>query len=228
EELLDDERREPERELVDEEEPRPAEQRAADRAHLLLAAGELPGRPRGALAKARQKREDPREVLRDAVPIPTQVGALEEVVPDREAREEAPALRHLDDAGPDDLVGAGPGQVAAVEPDRSRPRREQVRDRVQEGRLARAVAAEQRDELARADLERHAPENLDAAVSGRQIPNLEQRRPAPAHAVLPSRPARARRAYRSPGYAGMTSGLSAIWEGVPSAIVRPSWSTTTR
>ena len=62
-ELLDDERREPERELVDRERARLGHQRAADRDHLLLA----PGRsPRGAVAQLvelRQQRVDPLQPL---------------------------------------------------------------------------------------------------------------------------------------------------------------------
>ena len=69
-ELLDDERREPERELVDGEQARLGHQRAPDRDHLLLAAGRLSGWPLAQLAQLRQQRVDAFEPLADSAPSP--------------------------------------------------------------------------------------------------------------------------------------------------------------
>src|ERR1039457_2459028 len=63
EDLLDDERRQTERRLVQEQKTRPAHQRPRDRQHLLLAAGKRSAALGRALLEAGKKCEDAREVL---------------------------------------------------------------------------------------------------------------------------------------------------------------------
>ncbi len=98
--------------------------------------------------------------------------------------EDAPALGHLDDPDRDDVVGGHGGQVAAVEDDLSAARPQQSAHRVQHRRLARAVGADERDDLAVIDGQRDATQGLDVAVVGVQVGDLEQRhvRPCPAPA----------------------------------------------
>src|SRR6266545_148924 len=55
---LDDDRREPERQLVDQEDEGTAQQRGADGEHLALAAGEIPGELTSALGEHREEVED--------------------------------------------------------------------------------------------------------------------------------------------------------------------------
>ena len=62
ENLPRDQRREPERRLVEQQQPRPAHQRARDRQHLLLAAGQRAAALVQALLQPRKQREDPREI----------------------------------------------------------------------------------------------------------------------------------------------------------------------
>ena len=62
-----------------------------------------------------------------------------------------------------------------VEADRALARRRQPRDRAQRRRLAGAVRADQRDDLALLDLERDALERLDVPVEGVDVLELEQR-----------------------------------------------------
>src|SRR3989441_3766414 len=64
EDLADDERREPERGLVQEQEPRPQHERTRDGEHLLLAAGEAPGDLAPPLTEHRKVVVDSREVAR--------------------------------------------------------------------------------------------------------------------------------------------------------------------
>ena len=59
-----------------------------------------------AFLEARKEREDALEVLLDALGVAPQIDALQEVLLHGQAREEAPALRHVDDARADDLVRA--------------------------------------------------------------------------------------------------------------------------
>ena len=67
EHLVDPHRREPQRWLVEDQQPRFGHQRAADREHLLLSAGERAGALRGPLLQPRKYGEDalhvPRAVL---------------------------------------------------------------------------------------------------------------------------------------------------------------------
>ena len=56
EDLLDQDRREPERRLVEQQEPRPGHQRPADREHLLLAARQRAALLVGPLAEPREQR----------------------------------------------------------------------------------------------------------------------------------------------------------------------------
>src|SRR6266851_4855691 len=63
EDLLDDERREAERGLVEQQEARPTHQRAADRQHLLLAAGERAAALALAPLEDGKEREDAAQIL---------------------------------------------------------------------------------------------------------------------------------------------------------------------
>ena len=63
EDLLDDERRQAERRLVEQQEARPAHQRARDREHLLLAARQRAAALALALLEDREQREDALEIL---------------------------------------------------------------------------------------------------------------------------------------------------------------------
>src|ERR1035438_3200311 len=65
EQVIHHERRQPERQLVDQEEPRAAHEPAPDRAHLLLAARKTSRELTGPLLEAREKREDAFKVLLD-------------------------------------------------------------------------------------------------------------------------------------------------------------------
>ena len=71
----------------------------------------------------------------------------------RHAREDAAALRRLRDAQPRDLVGRQARDVVPVEHDRALARARIAEDRHHQGRLAGAVGADQRDDLAVGDVD---------------------------------------------------------------------------
>jgi len=74
------------------------------------------------------------------------VGHEVEVVDDGEAREDRPALGHVAEAATGEVVRRRSGHVDTVELDGATTGMEQARAHPQQGGLARAVAAEQRDD----------------------------------------------------------------------------------
>src|SRR4051812_47338531 len=125
---LDDRRREPLGRLVHDQEPRVGEQRAADREHLLLAAGELhPAVP----APLGQTWEQLVHGIRRPALIAAPRRRHPQVLVDGQRREQPPPLRHVADASAGHLVGRAPDQLLPVELDGpGRVRRADLHDRV--------------------------------------------------------------------------------------------------
>src|SRR2546425_6401556 len=111
EDLADDDRGEAERGLVEHEQARPGDQRAAEREHLLLAARERAGRLCAPLAELREVAEHPRGVVLEAVAAAARVGAEAEVLPDGELADDPAPLGYVRDSEPGDRLGS-----AAVDP----------------------------------------------------------------------------------------------------------------
>jgi hypothetical protein len=89
--------------LVEQQEPRPAHQGAADCQHLLLAARQRAAALLAPLGEAREHGEHALEVVLE-VRRAGDGGTHLQVLVDAHAREDAPALRHLRHAAPDDLL----------------------------------------------------------------------------------------------------------------------------
>ncbi len=174
---LHHQRRETERGLVQHHHLGVGQQRPADRQHLLLAprqrAGELP-QP---LAQPWEQADDEVEPLGPPGKGPAIDAAQQQIVAHRHLRKHQPAFRHLRDAELDDLVRRHVGKVLAVEFQRAAGGPDQPADAVNERALAGVVGAEQGHHLALLDLQRHAIENLPAAVSGGQGRDLKHRVP---------------------------------------------------
>ena len=152
EQLVDHDRREADRGLVDQHQLRLEQQRAGDLQHLLLAAGERRGlraRPCGAAPGSGPSRRQcaPRGRSRGR----RHHGAELEIVPHRQLGEDVAALRHVGDAAPDQRARRQVGDVGAVEADAARARRQHAEHGLEHGRLAGAVRADHRgDGAARA------------------------------------------------------------------------------
>src|SRR5438067_3201218 len=140
---LDQRRREPQRGLVEEDQPRARHQRARDREHLLLPAGERARRLPPPLGEDREVGRDALEVVLHLAAVTADVGAHLEVFPHGQVREDAAALGAVGDAGPEDRGGGGAVDRRAVEDDAPARRPEQPGDRAQRRRLARAVRADE-------------------------------------------------------------------------------------
>src|SRR5262249_49492419 len=119
---------------------------------LLLAARERGRLAAQALADARKARQ----YLADALveqPARERDAAELEVVQHRERAEQVASLRHECHAEREHLARRGACDVAPVEPDGTRARREQPEERLERGRLAGAVGADEKRDLAVARLE---------------------------------------------------------------------------
>src|SRR5262245_32721272 len=167
-------RRQPLRRLVHQEHARIAHQRAADRQHLLFAAGERAGELRVTLLQAGEE-------LEHAIDGPAGCAAAfrsprrdAEVFAYTEAAEHAPALWHQPDAFARDHIRRQPTDLLAVKTDRASPRPEKAHDRVHAGGLARTVAAEQAEQPPRLQREGHAVQHVAVAVKGVDADDFER------------------------------------------------------
>src|SRR6185312_7679061 len=109
--------------------------------------------------------------------------------------------------------------VLARQQHAARARSHDPEDRLQRGRLARRVAAQQADQLAGADLQRDALEDPHLRVVRRDVVEAEEN-------VLHHASARASGSL--PMYASTTPGWFATCSNVPSAILTPWSSAITR
>src|SRR5262249_11902078 len=154
-----------------------------------------------ALAEHRKVRIDLVEQLlaalgRDARAVEPGAQVLEHC----EQPEDTPVLRNIGNAGVRQPVWRQAGDVAPLEPHTAGGGAHQSHDRLERRRLADAVAPEQADDLASADLDRHAMQNVGLAVVGVDV--LQRQ-----HHVL--------------RYTSCTCGLAWISAGMPSASTSP-------
>ena len=159
-----EDRRESERRLVEHEELRACHQRATDRQHLLLAAGERPGELFRTLFQTRKELIDARDVRWNTGAILPCVGPHHQIVEDDHSRKEASALRGVADPDAHDIVRRHRGDVLSIEDDASGRGVVETRDRPQRRGLAGSVRADQRDDLSGIDAEGDAAEGLDPSV----------------------------------------------------------------
>ena len=186
--LLDDDRRQPERQLVHEQQLRPAHERRADRQHLPLAARE---QARLAAADAGQRREVLEDRRGHSPPVePGDVAGHRrlEVLVDGQVLEHLAALGHQHDAEAGDVMrrpvldapalveDAALGDARVVEA-------EEARDGPQRRGLAGAVGAEQRHDAAARTRQRHALHRGDHAVVRHLEPLDGEQRLGPASGV---------------------------------------------
>ena len=101
-----------------------------------------------------------------------------EVLADREVVEEFDRLPGAGEPELDPSMRRLRGQVTAIERDRALAA-DETADRVDEGGLARPVGTDQRDELARCDIEIDLREGPDAAVGHGQAAHRQHRRRQP-------------------------------------------------
>jgi hypothetical protein len=134
------------RRLVHQQQPRPRHQRATHRDHLLLAAGQRAGQLAAPFEQAREQRVHPVEVLVELLAA-AQHRAKLKVLPHRHLPEQPAVLRHDRDTTGDPLRHRPGRHVLAAEQDPPGARPHDAQDRLERGRLAGGVPAEQADQL---------------------------------------------------------------------------------
>jgi hypothetical protein len=122
----------------------------------------------------REERVHALEILAEVLPL-AEIGAHLEVLRNGHRREQAAVLRDDRHALPDPVRRRPLGDVLAVELDQAVARADDPEDRLQRRRLPGGVAAEETDELARADLETRALEDVDLAVVRVDVGETEER-----------------------------------------------------
>ncbi len=190
------------------------QQPAADRQHLLLATRQHrskthPAARRGSESarRFRRSRHRPRATsLRANAPISRFSCTVRLVTMRRPSGTSTRCCRTR-------RLGRPAGDVGAVQRDRAFRRRLQPHERLEQRRLARAVGAEHRHDLALFDRQRNAAHRVDAAIANVKIVDLKT------HDAAPRR--RCRDRLRGPARSSRTC------SGEPSAILRPKLSTIT-
>ena len=181
--LGDDRRRQAFGRFVHHQQRRIAEQRAADRQHLLFAAGKLGAAVAAPLGETRK-------CLVDAFDRPaclaTAVLAQPQMLVNRQARPAAPTLRDIGDAESVNLVRREAGDFSPEHADRTAGRRFQPDNGVAQRGLAHAVAPNHR-ENAGVEGQDDALQGVAFAVVDMQVADVERRRGGVTHAGLRGR-----------------------------------------
>src|SRR6266550_7227190 len=142
EDLLDQQRCEAKRWLVEHKQSWPGHERSSDGEHLLLAAAEGPGPLLQPLAQAREILEHARRILACGTEIASRVPTKQQVLVHGELGEDLPSFGNLDDPGSHHTVWAPSIDALAVEVDRAARRPEETGYHPQCRGLARAVRPE--------------------------------------------------------------------------------------
>src|SRR4029453_4001520 len=156
--------------LVDYDQLGVAHQGAPHGQHLLLATRQHACHVGLPLPEVREQREH--IVERPAPESPRTLEPQLKVLPHGQRWEDLAVLRNVADAGLGDLVGAQPGQALAI-PQPPAGRLDQPHDRLAGGGAADAVAAEQAHDLAAADLQVHALQDVALAIVGVEVANRQ-------------------------------------------------------
>ncbi len=171
--LLDDDRGEPHRQLVEEQQRRIDGETAGEREHLLLTARERAGELAAPLAEPRELPVGP---LLDVIHVDAGVGRHAQVLADREVRKDPAPLGDRAHAEPGQRVGIRSVDMAPGDVDAPRRRRHLPAGDLESGRLAATVRTEQCDHRSLGHDEVDAVEHLDTAVRSLHALQLEHRR----------------------------------------------------
>src|SRR4029077_6941083 len=188
-----------------------------DLQHFLLPAGQSRSLRIGLLTQHRKVLHDLVHAARQAYLIGQGNSPKLQVVANTQLRKNVAALRNIGHARVQNLARREIRRDPAIVGDRAAARRQQSENRLEHCRLARAVRSNHGRDRAAAYMRRGAVENRHFSIAGEDLIENEKRICC-AH----------RADFQCPRYASMTIGLRRISWGVPSAMRRPSASTSTR
>ena len=146
---------------------------------VTLAAGERAGKLPVALLQAGEELIHPLDILFDLFLILAQVGADLEVFEYGHVREHAPSLGNLRDARGENGVDGLAEQLLVVVGDGAGLGLDKAGDGTQRGGFARAVRADEGDDLAVGHLHVNAAQRLNAAVGDLKVLNFKHPLPPP-------------------------------------------------
>ncbi len=147
----------------------------SDGDHLLLAPRERVRELPAPLGDDREEALDARQRLVPARPRGWIVRAEQHVVEHRQEGEESPALEHVRKALARRAMSGQAVDALALEGDAPGPGREEPGDGIHQRGLARAVRAEDGDDLAFADPDRRLPQHLEIAIGDVEPLDLQHR-----------------------------------------------------
>src|SRR5579872_5259889 len=194
-EPVHDNRRQAERNLIEDDEARARHQGAADRKHLLLSAGHRDAALYLTLSKDRKQLVDRVQALTDRSRISAARGD-KKIFLDRQRRKYSTPFHAMRDAERCDTMRWRPHRVASRDAQSARRRRDRARNRARQRGLPRAIGAENCDGLPFMDRKIDAFEHPRLAIAG--LHRLDfQKRSLAALARRDQRIKRARRAERN-------------------------------
>jgi len=167
--LGDELRRDAPRGLIEHQQLRARHQAARDCQHLLLAAAHRAGELRRALLENGEQVEHLVDVRGDPGLVGARVGTELEVASHRQFRKQAAPFGHERQPERDAFVRRQRVYGPSLEGDAAAVERIQAGGRAQRGRLAVAVAADEGDDLAGADLQGHVGQRRHAVVADAQV-----------------------------------------------------------
>ena len=147
--FFDQQRCQSHRRFVQQQQARSAQHGPADGQHLLLATGQRTGQLLPTFGKNRKQSIYPLHFLSNPILIaPLAKSAQPQIVLDAQRREDQAAFRNLADTGGNDAVRRPPGDILAGETDATTAGGMETREGVEQGRFARAIAADDGDQFA--------------------------------------------------------------------------------
>ena len=161
--------------LVEHQQPGPGHQRTPDRDHLLLASRERAGQLGPPLGQPREQAVDTAQRLGPARAARRRPRAQLQVLQHGHGGKELAPFGNVGDAGRHHGRRAQAADPPAVQRHGAPAQRQQAGHGPQRGGLARAVAPDERDDLAGAHLERDAPHGHDVPVARLDAVKPEQR-----------------------------------------------------
>ena len=172
--MRNDERGQAQRRFIQQQQTGLAHQRTANGQHLLLAAGHGARALRRTFLQTRKELEHMLNAIGNLVLVQKETAHLQ-VFRHRQVLEDAAAFRRDGNAAAHDVVGGHLGDVLALEHNAAAAGTRVAAHGHQQRSLARAIAADQGDDLALIDMQTDLVDRADGAIVGGDLLQLQHR-----------------------------------------------------